>query len=48
MPGARKVELSLMERSSGHVTDDELRVELRALAGIEADAASAPAATASS
>lgn len=45
---ARQVELSLMERSSGHVTDEELRAELRPLAGMDADAPSpAPAASAS-
>lgn len=43
---ARQVELSLMERSSGHVTDEELRAELRPLAGM--DAGATPASTAAS
>ena len=44
---ARQVELSLMERSSGHVTDEELRAELRPLADMAAGATPSSAASAS-
>ena len=45
---AWKVQLLLFESSGGHLTDEELRAELRPLAGMDADAPSpTPAATAS-
>lgn len=40
---AWKVQLLLFESSGGHLTDDELRAELRPLAGLKTDVTPSPA-----